>query len=197
MSGNLVAGGQHDVATAPAIVVSTATRGLRRQLRPVAWMVLEEVALDAAIEQGRLVARTSARRVAEQLGIDPGSAAGALRLLRDRGLVTMEREAGLAGRFGLAVYVLGNLDGVTILAPGAAGPSMAEPSVGEPSTAMPCVAGPEGRKGNQADRAANTPATAPPVVRPKTADDQRRRSPFTLLPAVEGQTELDLGLGTA
>lgn len=116
-----MAGGGHDVAAAPAIVVSTATRGLRRQLRPVAWMVLEEIALDAAIEPGRLVAHTSARRVAEQLGIDPGSAAGALRLLRDRGLVTMELEAGPAGRFGLAVYVLGNLDGLTILAPCAAG----------------------------------------------------------------------------
>jgi hypothetical protein len=58
---------------------------LREELRALAWVTLEEVALDAVAEDGRLVARTSVRQVAERLRIDPGSAAGALRLLRDRG----------------------------------------------------------------------------------------------------------------
>lgn len=74
---------------------------------------------------------------------------------------------------------------------------MAESSVGEPSTAMPCVTGPEGRKGNQADRDTITPETAPTVVRPKASADQRRRIPGTVSPAGDRQTELDLGLGTA
>jgi len=37
----------------------------------------EEVALEAVVVDGRLIARTSARRLAEGLGIDPGTAASA------------------------------------------------------------------------------------------------------------------------
>ena len=77
-----------------ALLVSAASRTLRRQLRALAWVTLEEVALDAVAEGGRLVARTSARQVAERLGVDPGTAAGALRVLRDRGLWLLEREHG-------------------------------------------------------------------------------------------------------
>ena len=57
---------------AGAIIVTTASRPLRRRLRPLAWVALEEVALDAVAEEGRLVARTSARQVAQLLGVDPG-----------------------------------------------------------------------------------------------------------------------------
>ncbi|MGH9106077.1 MAG: hypothetical protein ACRDZX_09605 [Acidimicrobiales bacterium] len=59
-------------AYCPAVVVSAASRALRRQLRPLVWVALEEVALDALAEDGQLVARTSARQVAERLGVDPG-----------------------------------------------------------------------------------------------------------------------------
>lgn len=80
--------------------MSAASRGLRRQLRALAWVTLEEVALDAVDEDGRLVAHTSARQVAERLRIDPGTAAGALRELRDRGSSTSNASTGL--RAGLA-----------------------------------------------------------------------------------------------
>jgi hypothetical protein len=95
-------------------------------------MVLEDVALDAVVEDGRLVARTSARRLAEHLGIDPGTAAKALGQLRRRGLLALEREPGRAGRFGLAIYVLGDVEGLAVFAPGAARPHVTGPDVVRP-----------------------------------------------------------------
>ncbi len=86
------------------VLLSGECRPLRRALRPLVWVVLEEVALDAVVEDGSLVARTSARHVAERLGVNPGTAAEALRVLGRRGLVGLEREKGPAGRFGLSVY---------------------------------------------------------------------------------------------
>ncbi len=80
---------RHDMG---AVVVSVRARRLRKELRPLVWVTLEEVALDAVFENGRLVARTSARLIADRLGVDPGTAAGALRTLRRRGLVAFERE---------------------------------------------------------------------------------------------------------
>ena len=79
------------------VVMSTASRSLRRALRPLAWAILEDVALDAVPEDGRLVARTSARQVAERLRVDPGTAAQALRILRERGFLVLEREKGPSG----------------------------------------------------------------------------------------------------
>ena len=76
-------------ADGATLVVSALSRALRRQLRPLAWVTLEEVALDAVAEDGRLLARTSARQVAERLGVDPGTAASALRALRRRGLLAL------------------------------------------------------------------------------------------------------------
>jgi DNA-binding MarR family transcriptional regulator len=118
---------------AGAIVVTTASRALRRQLRPLAWLALEEVALDAVAEKGRLVARTSARQVAELLGVEPGTAAGALRTLRRHGLLVLEQEKGPTGRFGLSVYVLGRVDGL----------SVGSPRVAEPSPVLTLVVAPE------------------------------------------------------
>jgi DNA-binding transcriptional ArsR family regulator len=113
------------------VLLSAESRALRRRLRPLAWMALEEVALDAVVVDGRFVARTSARRVAELLQVDPGSAARALRVLREHGLVALEREKGPAGRFGLSVYVLGTIAGLRVLRPGAVAPRRALPSLQE------------------------------------------------------------------
>jgi len=113
-----------------AVLLSGECRTLRRALRPLVWVTLEEVALDAAFEGGRLVARTSARQVAERLGVDPGTAASALRALRERGLVALEREKGPAGRFGLSVYELGPVPGLSVVRPRTAEPLVASPQVG-------------------------------------------------------------------
>ncbi len=90
------------------VVLGPAARELRRALRPIEWVVLEDVALDARRDDaGALVAPTSARRVAEHLGLTPGAVARALGALRSAGLVTHARQAGSAGRFGLSAYVFG------------------------------------------------------------------------------------------
>ena len=128
-------------------MLSADCRPLRRALRPLVWVTLEEVALDAVVEDGRVVARTSARQVAERLGIDPGTAAAALRDLRERGLVTSFRETGPAGRFGLSIYQLGAIAGLTVMSPGTADPRvtsplMAQPGVAEPGRTMPCLVRP-------------------------------------------------------
>ncbi len=169
--------GAHD---GPAVVVSTASRTLRRQLRPLVWVALEEVALAAVAEGGRLVARTSARQVGDQLGLDPGTAAGALRILRQRGLLVLEREKGPAGRFGLSVYVLGSVAGLTVLSPSTAEPHMGEQGAGRlpvgsqpvehpkpvsPHVEKPCLARPDGAAPELAP-----PHTGQPImVRPGTA----------------------------
>jgi hypothetical protein len=98
------------------LLVSAASRTLRQQLRALTWVTLEDVALDAVAEDGQLVARTSARRVAEHLRVDPLAVARSLKVLRDRGLVRLEPDQGdLARRFGLWVYVLGPVSGLTVV----------------------------------------------------------------------------------
>jgi hypothetical protein len=123
-----------------AVLLSAECRALRRALRPMAWMTLEEVALSALVEEGRLVARTSARQVAECLGVDPGTAATALRILRERGLVSSSREKGPAGRFGLSVYELGPVAGLLVIEPRRTEPFMVSPWVVQPALAEPAVA---------------------------------------------------------
>jgi len=109
-------------------------RELRRKLRAFAWLVLEEVALDAITHGGRLVAHTSARRLAGQMGADAGAVSGALRTLRQQGLVDLERECGPAGRFGLSVYVLQDIPGLIVIPPCGPHPGMVEPHMVKPAT---------------------------------------------------------------
>jgi hypothetical protein len=98
------------------VLLSVECRVLRRELRPLVWVILEEVALDAVVEDdARLVARTSARRVAERLRVDPGTAATALRALRQRGLVSLEREKVPGGRFDMSVYELRSISGLSVV----------------------------------------------------------------------------------
>jgi hypothetical protein len=123
-----------------AVLLSAECRALRRTLRPLAWVTLEEVALSAVVEEGRLVARTSARQVAERLGVDPGTAATALRTLRERGLVRLSREIGPAGRFGLSVNELGPVAGLLVIQPRTTEPFVASPWVVQPAVAEPAVA---------------------------------------------------------
>ena len=99
------------------MIVRDGSRALRRSVRPVVWLVLEELALNAVTVDGIVTASTSARAIAAELGLDPATTASALRVLRDRGLVELTRETGAAGRFGLSVYRLGPIPGVEVLAP--------------------------------------------------------------------------------
>jgi DNA-binding transcriptional ArsR family regulator len=182
--------GELGACGAGAVLISSASRRLRRELRPLAWMVLEEIALDAVSQDGRLIARTSARRLAEGLGIDPGTAAGALRALRSKGLVVLERESGLAGRFGLAVYVIESVDGLTVVSPGMATPHMDAPHMGQRGMAKrDAVASvPAKRTTTRAAVSGHTAVSAAPEPPAKHQDVRREAL---------GQGALDLGLGTA
>ncbi len=198
-----------------SIVVSTASRSLRRKLRPLAWLVLEEVALTAVQDGGRWVAHTSARQVAEQVGVDPGTAAGALRVLRDRGLLRLERAKGRAGRFGLSVYVLGSIAGLTVVQPHAVEPLSALPSLDQADVAKPDVAVGAAEKpcadaaygaarvrelGHTASEPAGQECGLPPAqaVAPVPAD-RPQRAALLGVPAMQipGQTTFDLNGGVA
>jgi hypothetical protein len=97
-------------------------------MRPVVRVVLEDVALDAAWRDGRLVASTSARLVAEHVGVDAGTAASALRVLRERGLVELVRSPAPGGRFGLSAYAVSLPDGIDVIgSPRAARPRAKSP----------------------------------------------------------------------
>jgi DNA-binding transcriptional ArsR family regulator len=120
-----------------AVELTPASRDVRRRVGPMAWAVLEDLVLDARVdEHGVVVAGSSARQVAANLGVEPGTAARALRRLRDEGFVVLVREAGSDGRFGLSAYQLAEIAGLTITAcdsPCVVQPQMVGPRTVEPS----------------------------------------------------------------
>ena len=115
------------------VVVWSRARDLLRVFRPQAWVVLQDLALDAEWRDGRLVAASSARLVAEHLHIDPGTAASALRALRDRGVAELCQTSGAAGRFGLASYTLRLPPGLEMISP----PQSGTPRGDKPHTEQP------------------------------------------------------------
>jgi hypothetical protein len=180
------------------VVIAAASRSLRRALRPLAWVILEDVALDAAPEDGRLVARTSARQVAERLGVDPGTAARALRILRERGFLVLEREKSPAGRFGLSVYVIGAIPGLTVISPSADLPCTVSPFVVSPLTVPSSAVQP--RK--------DGPHMCPPNKDISNMDNRAELEPNSIhhkspasqvnsVPQCTGQTTLELDGGIA
>ena len=171
----------------------------------MAWVILEEVALRAVDEDGRLVARTSARQLADRLGVDPGTAGKALGALRRQGLLVLEREHGPAGRFGLSVYVLGEVAGLTVVRPGSVAPWVASPLLENASpadsdpaavtpaepwlersrAAEPCMAQPHTKTSRPGDAEAARPTRANTPVGPA--------SESAAAPQCPGQTALNLG----
>jgi hypothetical protein len=148
----------------------------------MAWAVLEDLALDAWVdERGVVVAGSSARHVAANLDIQPGTAARALRRLRDEGLVVLVRASGTDGRFGLSAYELAGIAGVSIAAstrPCVARPHPVQPHTVEPNPDVPHVAtghtvGPAASA--FAHAAVEAGATAP-IVEPSPAKPERRAS---------------------
>ena len=89
------------------LVVSAASAGLRRELGPTAWSVLESLVLAARpTVVGELVARANAREIAAAAGVGRDAATKALALLRDRGLIVMEQPRSNGGQFHAARYVI-------------------------------------------------------------------------------------------
>jgi DNA-binding transcriptional MocR family regulator len=68
--------------------------------------VLEVLTLEAADDDGALVTRTSARTLGRAVSVSKDTAAGALRLLADAGLIERRPQHRTGGRFGAGGYVL-------------------------------------------------------------------------------------------
>lgn len=160
------------------VLVRPDSRDLRRRLRPVEWVVLEDVALDAVLDNGKAVAATSARRIADGLGIDAGVAASALRRLRSLGLVEQDRVDGAASRFGLSVYILVPTPGIELMPAPEPGPIQrraTRSTNGKPTNGAP----------RNAPRTKDTGAEGPPQPMP-------RRTPRTPRTLEQSPSQLEL-----
>jgi DNA-binding transcriptional regulator YhcF (GntR family) len=80
--------------------------GLRRALGAQAWVALEVIVARSHAVDGEFVAHVSVRALATELGVAKDTAARAVGLLRDRGVVTVCQARGRGGRFGVGPYVI-------------------------------------------------------------------------------------------
>jgi hypothetical protein len=104
---------------ASGVLVTAGARELCRAVGTTAWAVLCDVTLDAGRDpEGRLVAATNVRRIADHFGISKDTAARALARLGHAGLVGRGSARSESGRFVASAYVvhLGDVAGITLLA---------------------------------------------------------------------------------
>ena len=161
------------------VVVWLHARDLLRTFRPQMWVVLQDLALDAEWRDGRLVASSSARLVAEHLHIDPGTAAAALRALRERGVAELCQTSGAAGRFGLASYALQLPPGLEIVPTQLEAPHTGEPLMDNPHADKPIAPKPHiGQSSTM--RARTDPADRPARTARRRATSNREWSQGTL-----------------
>ncbi len=190
--------------------IGPASAELRATLRPIEWMVLEEVALAAgADDAGLLVAPTSARQVGERLGLTAGTASRALARLRALGLVSHHRHCGPSGRFGPSSYMLGSIPGLEVVDPGPAPcgdpPCSPAPCVESPHMATPSMKdqpppGTAGIAGRRARRDASaraedyrtTTTGSPRPSKQRTTANQTRRSGKARPPRLDAGLQLEL-----
>ena len=107
--GRVLSDGQILGRAEPFAKVFPSSRAVKRAVGLIAWAVLEDIALDAHIdERGRLVADTNAWRIAANLGLNKDTVAKHLSRLRDHGFMLQEegRQVGF-GRYEPCRYVLG------------------------------------------------------------------------------------------
>jgi hypothetical protein len=80
------------------LVVAPASRVWRRRLGPLAWAVLEDLALGARYDTAGWVAPVGVRVVAAAIGVNKDTAARAVAVLGTAGLVTLTPVQGPNGR---------------------------------------------------------------------------------------------------
>ena len=97
------------------LVVAGPSRASRRQLGPLAWAVLEELALVAQRDDAGWVAPVGVRHVASAIGINKDTAARAMAKLGAAGVVTLTGVQGSNGRR-RSGYRLHLPDGITVQA---------------------------------------------------------------------------------
>ena len=168
----------------PFAKVFPSSRAVKKAVGLLAWGVLEDVALDAIIdEHGRLVAETTARRIAANLGLSKTTVHKHLAKLREYGFVLPEElRDDTTGRYEVSCYVI---DPTACIERFTATPTgLAEPST---SAANPCHLevgsstdevgsashSPEASDGEEHTRApAGSPGPPPSKARSTNEDDQ-------------------------
>jgi DNA-binding transcriptional ArsR family regulator len=106
--GRVLSNGQVIGRAEPFAKVFPSSRVVKRAVGLVAWAILEDIALDARIDDaGRLVSETNVRRIAANLAISKNTVTQHLTRLRQHGFVLREelRQEG-SGRYDLSRYVL-------------------------------------------------------------------------------------------
>lgn len=91
----------------PFAKVFPSSRAVKRRVGVTAWAILEDIALDARIDDhGRLVAETNVRRIADNLGVSKNTVAKHLGVLREHGFTIREEAREGTGEWGGSRYVL-------------------------------------------------------------------------------------------
>ena len=88
------------------LILTSASRALRRSVGPTAWVVLEALTADAVGDGDDLVVITSLRRLADELGLGRDAVAGAVQALAFAGRLRVESTRDDGGRFGASRYVV-------------------------------------------------------------------------------------------
>jgi len=96
-----------------ALQVDARARELRHEMGPVAWFVLEELALEAVQDGATLIVPTSVRELAATVSLNKDTVARALSVLVRLGFVERHQPAA-GGRFGAGRYALTLPDGVAL-----------------------------------------------------------------------------------
>ena len=158
--------------SAAGLTVSIESRTLKRTLGPLAWAVLEDLSLDAVLQDGRWLAATSTRRLADHLGLTPGTVARALARLCTEGLVHREDQRDTrTGRFGESVYVVAP---TPALVPCVDSPHTVPRDPDPPSTVRPVTVSPHAAPPNKAPSSSDR--LAEPVPGRRLSSSTRRRS---------------------
>jgi hypothetical protein len=129
-----------------ALAVSAATAPTRRQLGPVGWLVLEELALSVE-NTSALIAPAGVRRLGARLGLDKDTVARAVRRLSELGLLHRVSQCRLArGSFATGGYRIQLPEGMWLLA---SHPDWdTEPGLASSNSRLPCLQ--DGDAGNRA-----------------------------------------------
>jgi DNA-binding transcriptional ArsR family regulator len=96
-SGRVLSDGRIVGRAEPFAKVLPSSRAVKRAVGLMAWAVLDDIALDARIDdRGRLVAETTSRRLAKNLGLNKDTVSKHLGRLREHGFVFQEESREVA-----------------------------------------------------------------------------------------------------
>ena len=94
------------MSDACAVTLGPSAGRLRRELGAIAWCALEVIAEQAITDGDALVARVGVRRLAGEMDVATNTAARAVRVLLDRGLLVRSQRRARSGRFERGLYEL-------------------------------------------------------------------------------------------